>query len=67
MQDSNCLKANSNMEKRCSTDSCYSRFVQYENEFGSRVERGCLADLTGGCTAANGCGSCRGEKMLHNF
>jgi hypothetical protein len=65
-EDSNCLKANQNLERRCSTSECFSRLIRIENELGLRVERGCVADLSGGFNTAIGCTSCQGKKFVYN-
>lgn len=62
--DRDCAKANSVNEVRCSTNECFSRLIEQEdNNFGRFMERGCLADLSLGteCIAPD-CVNCSGKN-----
>lgn len=62
--EANCLKENSQLEVRCSTNQCYTRLTEKQDKFyGQHIERGCLSDLQA-VTQCNSpdCRSCTGKN-----
>lgn len=62
--DPNCLRENSTLEIRCSTNQCYTRLAEKEDKnYGRHIERGCLSDLQAvtECNSAS-CRSCTGRN-----